>query len=340
MNRIIATTILTVMPLVVSAQEVPNEDLRTQVAVLTLLVKQMDHRVRTLEDTNATLASDLTDLLESEALLRSKLERFSVSSDGREITLKGANLRLVNGEGSTDTVNGYGNLIVGYDEETLSYPFYDPEGAASEKEGGSRKGGSHNLVIGTENSYESYAGIVAGQRNRITQPYAVVSAGYGNMANGPFASVSGGTLNQAKGSKAVAAGGVSNRSTGEDSFVGGGRSNRAQGSSATVLGGQSNRAEGKSSSVAGGFVNVAKGEQSSLLGGTWNTTTGQRSSIVGGSLNRAEAYSAVSVGGVYNTAQGNTSVTVGGRFNRTSGSTSVSLGSYATHARETDQVVP
>ena len=32
------------------------------------------------------------------------------------IQISGANLQLVNGSGSTETLNGAGNLVIGYDE--------------------------------------------------------------------------------------------------------------------------------------------------------------------------------------------------------------------------------
>ena len=40
-----------------------------------------------------------------------------VSGGPNEVVITGANLRIVNGLGTTDTTNGLGNLIVGYNEE-------------------------------------------------------------------------------------------------------------------------------------------------------------------------------------------------------------------------------
>lgn len=76
----------------------------------------------------------------------------------------GVNVQIVNGLGATNgnpgtrigatpAINGLGNLIVGYDEPRL------PE------EGSSDKSGSHNLIVGEENNYTSYAGVVFGFRN-------------------------------------------------------------------------------------------------------------------------------------------------------------------------------
>src|SRR5262245_61337384 len=48
------------------------------------------------------------------AALEYKLQYFSGGAN--EVVITGANLRIVNGLGTTDTTNGLGNLIVGYNE--------------------------------------------------------------------------------------------------------------------------------------------------------------------------------------------------------------------------------
>src|SRR5947207_10225798 len=47
--------------------------------------------------------------------LEFKLQHITSSPD--DVTITGANLRIVNGLGTTDTSNGLGNVIVGYNEE-------------------------------------------------------------------------------------------------------------------------------------------------------------------------------------------------------------------------------
>jgi hypothetical protein len=54
------------------------------------------------------------------AALERKLQSVSVGEN--ELVITGANLRLVNGLGATTTVNGLGNLLVGYNEERTSTP--------------------------------------------------------------------------------------------------------------------------------------------------------------------------------------------------------------------------
>ena len=83
----------------------------------------------------------------------------SVDEENHTVLFSGANLQVVSGEGSTDApVNGLGNIIVGYDENTSD-----------------DKSGSHNLVVGYGHTYSSYGGFVAGQDNSITGAFSSVS---------------------------------------------------------------------------------------------------------------------------------------------------------------------
>lgn len=168
------------------------------------------------------------------------------------ITVKGANLQVVNGAGSTTTPNGAGNLILGYNE----YP-------------GSQTG-SHSLVMGQSNSFTSYGNLVHGTNNKASAPWAT-AVGYFNTASGPFSSVLGGYSNTASNFVGV---------------VAGGHDNVAKGESAAILGGNKNRAEGTASSVSGGFSNVASGAETSVLGGNLNTAIGKWSTLSGGKANR------------------------------------------------------
>ncbi|MFT4977574.1 MAG: hypothetical protein ACI8S6_003479, partial [Myxococcota bacterium] len=51
--------------------------------------------------------------------------------------------------------------------------------------------GSHNLVIGKEHSFTSYAGLIAGYNNTVSGRASSVSAGYYNRASGDYSSVYG-----------------------------------------------------------------------------------------------------------------------------------------------------
>jgi hypothetical protein len=151
-------------------------------------------------------------LEERVAALEAKLEPLTRQGDDLYITR--ANLHLVNGLGSTDTVNGLGNLIIGYNE-----PRDDKSNARS---------GSHNLVVGKRNNYTSYGGVVFGLFNHPTGPYATVCGGSGNKPFGFAATVSGGRENIATGPYSAIGGGYGNQATGEYATVSGGKQRLAR----------------------------------------------------------------------------------------------------------------
>ncbi len=61
------------------------------------------------------------------------------------VKFEGVNVQIVNGEGKTTTTNGEGNLVIGYDE--------NPEKR--------EQTGSHDLILGKEQKFTSYSGIIA-----------------------------------------------------------------------------------------------------------------------------------------------------------------------------------
>jgi hypothetical protein len=102
------------------------------------------------------------------------------------IRFSGVNVQVVSGAGKTNAVvNGMGNLVIGYDEN----------------EGKHEQTGSHNLILGEEQTFTSFGGIVAGVSNSITGESASVIGGTGNTASEAMfeASVSGGRHNHADG---------------------------------------------------------------------------------------------------------------------------------------------
>jgi hypothetical protein len=95
------------------------------------------------------------------------------------------NVHIRNGAGVTGgagNVNGFGNLIVGYNEDRT--PATD-------------RGGSHNVVVGDQHEYPSWGGLVAGFHNTISGPSASVAGGTQNTAYAYHSSVSGGINNTA-----------------------------------------------------------------------------------------------------------------------------------------------
>jgi hypothetical protein len=112
------------------------------------------------------------------AALERKLTPLSFDAAMNEVRITGANLRLVNGLGSTETMNGLGNLLVGYNEP---------------RDGGeTRQTGSHNVVVGQGHQFSSIGRLVVGLQNEIRGAFAAVSGGMRNTAAVQFSAVSGG----------------------------------------------------------------------------------------------------------------------------------------------------
>lgn len=165
------------------------------------------------------------------------------NSGTRDFIFDGCNVHVRNGTGSTNSINGLGNLIIGYDAVRANE---------------SDKTGSHNMVVGDNHNYTQYGGLVAGFENTVSGPWASVSGGAENTASDIYATVSGGQGNTAN-----------YRYT----SVSGGWANLASDLHASVSGGVANRAFGPASSVSGGENNEARALSSSILGSAGQVTT-------------------------------------------------------------------
>jgi hypothetical protein len=122
------------------------------------------------------------------------------------VRFSGVNVQVVNGEGKTEAVNGEGNLVIGYDENA-----------------GRTQTGSHNLILGEQQSFSSFGGLLAG---------------YGNTVSGRESSVTGGALNTASGFYTSIAGGMQNTAKVEAASVQGGSKNLAESRFASIFGGK------------------------------------------------------------------------------------------------------
>jgi hypothetical protein len=263
--------------------------------------------------------SEVATLQRQVAALKLKLSRVSYTAVGLNglptLRIRGANLQLLDGSGSTTgKVNGLGNLILGYDEHPSTL----------------EQTGSHDLVLGDNQSFSSYGELIAGENNTASGPFADVF-GYQNMASGADASVLGGNLNTASGSASSISGGQFNlsfdpfasitggcdnlagtgslpsapcNSTGVESVTGG-NLNVASGNLASVSGGIGNVASSQEASVSGGGDNTADGAEASISGGTGNIAAGQWSSISGGENNRSSGFTTSILGGFENTDSSN-----------------------------------
>jgi trimeric autotransporter adhesin len=249
------------------------------------------------------------------AALEDLLKHFS--REDNEVFLTGANLHIVNGLDATQTTNGLGNLIVGYNESRN-----DPDSPDV-------RTGSHNVVVGQRHNFSRFGGLVVGDLSTISGDFAVVSSGSQNTARGTFAVVSGGSHNTASGSSAAVSGGAGNTASGEFAVVSGGTGNTASGSSAVVSGGSQNTASGEFGAfVSGGTANTASSDFAAVSGGAGNTASGDGSVVSGGGRsdlfispgnsvgNEASGLLAVVSGGGGNTASG-VNATVSGGQNRT-----------------------
>lgn len=170
------------------------------------------------------------------------------------IEFSGVNVQIVSASPGMheNELNGAGNLVVGYDESAGTQT------------------GSNNLVLGGEQSFTSYGGIVGGDHNSVSGPFSD-AFGHLNTAAGAYSSVGGG-----QGSDAAS----------ESASVGGGVDNIAHGSFASVTGGLKNIAEGEGASISGGYENYTTGATDSISGGFFNEIAGSRSWIGGGRFNK------------------------------------------------------
>jgi hypothetical protein len=107
------------------------------------------------------------------------------------VQFSGVNVQVVNGAGKTATTNGEGNLVIGYDENP----------------GAHAQTGSHALVLGEEQTFTSYGGILGGFKNSITAPFGSITGGENNTVSHERDSVSGGDENRASGEFAAWVGG-------------------------------------------------------------------------------------------------------------------------------------
>jgi hypothetical protein len=230
-------------------------------------------RVAALEAQVAEQAGYISTLQEKVAALEEIFDGVSRNVD--DIFFDGVNVHVRSGSGATNgdtgsgpSVNGLGNIIVGYDELRTDDI--------------NEKNGSHNLVVGPQNNYSSYGGLAAGIRNWTFGPNASVSGGAHNAAVGDYSSVSGGEYNIAFQTGSSISGGFANDTSGDFSSVSGGVGNEATDAASSVSGGWGNIASGFISSVSGGEGNTASGELASVSGGNGRTASGNHDWVAGG----------------------------------------------------------
>lgn len=183
------------------------------------------------------------------------LQRFlHINDNKKSLIFTGANVHIVNGLGRTGSINGFGNLQIGYN--------------ANSSRRSLKKNGSHNLILGDQNDYHSYAGIVAGFENTISGPYATIVGGRYNISSGEAACVSGGDFNTASGYYSSVTGGTYNTAIAHLSHISGGKDNTTNGQYSSIVGGEDNITFNKNNVVVGGYNNQTNGDHSVCLGGS------------------------------------------------------------------------
>lgn len=224
------STLSTLTALVQTQGELINE--------LKATIESQQGKINALESDLALQSRDLSVIEKNPVLDLGSYILVSKDERGPLVRLSGVNVQIVNGDEKEETgsINGLGNLIIGYDEanpaNTLAFQHcsigqFDNQDSCIAGDGvwsNSLKSGSHNLVLGSENSYSSFGGLVGGHRNFITGDYASVLSGYGNVAGGESSGVLGGTINDAHGVQSVIAGGSHNKVDQLNSSIGGGAS--------------------------------------------------------------------------------------------------------------------
>ncbi|KAA3621362.1 MAG: hypothetical protein DWQ08_14230 [Proteobacteria bacterium] len=302
------------------------------------LINETDAGLKNPHRLAAILAKRVNKLESALLELQSRIACVSTTSDHRNIYFEGCNVHVRNGLGGTNSVNAYGNLIVGYDEISTPGPGTIPAACSDGKyqdiescnEAGatwarSQKTGSHNLVVGAGHSYTQAAGVVFGGGNVTNRFAATATGGFFNVAAGIGAAVSGGLNNQATGGYSSVGGGDTNRANGDLSNIGGGSGGMANGAQSSISGGWNNVTNAQYSSISGGRAGTTGALGSSISGGNMNRTnegedfSGTFASISGGLENQTNgAYASVS-GGYRNAADGVNSTIGGGRNRSVSG---------------------
>ncbi|NOU22908.1 MAG: hypothetical protein HOO93_14205 [Methyloglobulus sp.] len=259
------------------ALETANTNLATQVntlnnqvaaltgtnTALTDRIGSLETNLNSLTNANAVLTGNIAVLQTDNASIKNQLavlqgdlgavknntvlalDNKLVLQDGNAF-FQGVNVQIVNGMGKTDSTNGKGNLILGYNEFTMttrafcSNPAYRsplPCSVNGYTWSSRQRDGSHNFVSGMNHNYTQYGGAIFG---------------YANIINAPWSTVVGGAFNITEGVASSVTGGAGNIARGENASVSGGYGNLASGIQSTVTGGSSNNAGGRASSVGGG----------------------------------------------------------------------------------------
>lgn len=210
----------------------------------------------------------------------------------KTLRISDLNVQIVNGLNSTETINGLGNLIIGYNELQIS---------------NNNRTGSHNLIAGSNNDYTNYASIVAGLNNVALSNYSAILSGTENTVNANGSCVVGGSENivSPKPNNGFPA-----------SIIVGGQWNNTTSDHCVIIGGGFNIIDGLSPGINSGRWSVIVGG-GGVTATNGNLMQGAMSVIVGGGkqLITDVVSSSIIVGGRENVITG-TGCVISGGFQR------------------------
>jgi len=220
------------------------DSLNANLGVVQLGVAGAQVKAQDAQNRAATVATDLAALQANSVLALDGILAYDVASETARFT--GVDVQVTNGQGA-NTINGRGNLIVGYNQARTGAAICSKGGdagnsqSACESFGGvwaaNHKSGSHNLVVGEGHAYSSFGGVLFGQNNAVTSWTGTVLGGVNNVVRADRGSVAAGAANVVIGNGAVVSGGSLNRALGAWSRIGGGYQNSTDAAYSVVSGG-------------------------------------------------------------------------------------------------------
>ena len=230
----------------------------------------------------------------------------SVDDLSHTVLISGANFQVVNGSESQLSENALGNIVVGY----------NPVDSVEQID---LRTGSHNLILGSGQTYLGSCNIIGGNGNQTNGDFGIVS-GLTNEYSGYGGGMIGGSQNVSSLSYGATLGGKKNTLNSDGGAIVGGYNNEVRRELAVVVAGQSNLigdapgTDNRYGVICGGRSNsIHDGQFGGVFGGQNNEVNGELANVLGGSGNIA--MNGLIAGGQGNVVDGNHAIVVGGLAN-------------------------
>ena len=112
---------------------------KDQVILLTVMVQELNEKLEKTRSELATTQAELAVIKSNTVLGLDGLLQLTQDANGfNTVLFSGANVQVINGNGATDSSNGLGNIVIGYNKS--NEVFID-------------RNGSHNIILGDEQTY-------------------------------------------------------------------------------------------------------------------------------------------------------------------------------------------